>query len=170
MIWQSSGKGISIEPYIYRLYHSHIILPYCVKDAQAGSKRPVGALSTVQRCCLGSHHLHYQISAAFHLAGKQRFYLTTETSIQPLVWEQMWQTFVFCALWQTLWKICVYPGTGLLLAWLPGNLALRNDLLSCSSLITADNIFWVMWLGGWRHHLTGAQTGAFWQFSVMFCL
>lgn len=71
-----------------RLYHSLIIWQCCVKDAQAGSEKLVCALGAAQRCCLGSHHLHYQISAAFHLAEKQRFYLTTETSIQPLVSEQ----------------------------------------------------------------------------------
>lgn len=72
----------------------------------------------------------------------------------------------FCAFWQTLWKPCVSPGTGLLWAWLPGSLALREDLSYCSNLITGDNVFWVTQLGGWWDHSTGAQIGAFWQSGV----
>lgn len=83
-----------------RLCHSRIILQSCVKGGQAGSEKLVWTLSTAQRCCLGSHHPHYQISAAFHLAEKQRFYLITETSIQCLVWEQMW------------WFLCIVANAG----------------------------------------------------------
>lgn len=75
---------------------------------------------------------------------------------------------IFSALWKTHWKICVYPGMGLLLAWMPGSLALREVFSSCSSLFTGSSTFWVMYLAGCES--TGAKIGTFWHSGVMLWL
>lgn len=64
-----------------------------------------------------------QITAAFPLAEKQKASTQkAQRHLHSLCFER--NVPCFSVLWRTHWKICVYPGMGLLLVWLPRSLAL----------------------------------------------